>query len=93
MPMVDKYFLPEMFAEGATYLTARWVSPDYIEVAEMGTPGMDSFTISYEEPQQLVMKAGEETELGKYRLRVLKVDPAAKTADLSLLDAKRQGPG
>ncbi len=85
--MVDNYFLPEMFAEGATFLTARWVSPDYIEVAEMGTPGMDSFTISYEEPQNLLMKTGDETALGQYRLRAERVDSAAKTANLALLDA------
>lgn len=86
--MVDKYFLPEVFAEGATFLTARWVSPDYIEVAEIGTPGMDSFTISYKEPQNLVMKTGEEAILGQYRLRAERVDPAAKTARLALMDAK-----
>jgi hypothetical protein len=48
--MEEKYSLPEVFAEGATYLIPKWVSPDYVEVAEMGTPGMDSFTVSYEEP-------------------------------------------
>jgi len=85
--VVDNYALPELFAEGATFLTARWVSPDYIEVAEMGTPGMDSFTISYEEPQNLLMKTGDETALGQYRLKAERVDPAAKTADLALLDA------
>jgi hypothetical protein len=86
--MVDKYFLPEMFAEGATFLTVRWVSPDYIEIAEMGTPGMDSFSISYEEPQNFVMKAGEETDLGKYRLRVKSIGAEAKTVRLALLDAQ-----
>lgn len=86
--MVDNYFIPELFAEGATFLTARWVSPDYIEVAQMGTPGMDSFIISYDEPRNLVMKRGEEADLGRYRLRVEKLDPAARTVTLALLDAK-----
>jgi len=85
--MVDKYFLPELFAEGATFLTARWVSPDYIEVAEMGTPGMDSFTISYEEPQQLTLKTGEEASLGSYRLRAERVEATARTATIALLDS------
>ena len=86
--MEEKYSLPEVFAEGATYLIPKWVSPDYVEVAEMGTPGMDSFTVSYEEPRQLAMKAGEETELGKYRLRIAAVDPATKKAKLILIDSK-----
>jgi hypothetical protein len=84
----NNYSLPEMFAEGATFLIPRWVSPDYIEVAEMGTPGMDWFTISYDEPQHLVMKSGEETALGQYRLKVESVDAAAKAVKIALLDAK-----
>jgi hypothetical protein len=90
LSMEKKYFLPEVFAEGATYLRPRWVSPDYVEVAEMGTPGMDSFTISHEEPQRLAMKAGEETNVGKYRLRVEAVDSAARMSKLVLFDPKKK---
>lgn len=86
--LIDKYFLPEVFAEGATFVVPRWVSPDYIEVSEMGSPGMDSFIFSYQEPQNLVLKNGEETSLGQYRLKVKNVDPSAKTAMLALMDAK-----
>jgi hypothetical protein len=86
--LADKYFVPELFGEGATYLTTRWVSPDYAEIAEMATPGMDSFTISYEEPQQVSLKTGEETAVGEYTLKVRNVDPAAKMTTLALLDKK-----
>jgi hypothetical protein len=85
---VDRYSVPEVFAEGATFLIPRWVAPDHIEVAEMGSPGMDSFIFSYEEPQKLEMKMGEETTLGRYRLKVDSVNAAAKTARLSLKDEK-----
>jgi hypothetical protein len=84
---IENYYLPEVFAEGATFLIPRWVAPDHIEVAEMGSPGMDSFIISYKEPQKLEMKAGQEAALGRYRLRIDGVDSAAKTAKLSLKDA------
>jgi hypothetical protein len=85
--IIDKYTLPEMFAEGSTFVIPRWVSPDYIEVAEMGSPGMDSFIISYEAPQNLVLKNGEETSLGQYRLKVKNIDASAKTTRLALMDA------
>ena len=85
---VDRYFLPDAFAEGATFLIPRWVAPDHIEVAEMGSPGMDSFFISYEEPQKLELKPGEETAIGRYRLKAESIDAASKTARLSLRDAK-----
>ncbi|MCG6535294.1 MAG: hypothetical protein L7F78_11515, partial [Syntrophales bacterium LBB04] len=84
----EQYSLPEIFAEGGTYLIPKWVSPDFVEVAEMATPGMDSFTISYEEPQPVILKAGEETSAGKYRLKALRVDPASKSATLALLDSR-----
>jgi hypothetical protein len=83
-----QHSLPELFAEGATFLVPKHVGLDFIEVAEMGTPGMDSFIMSYEEPQNLVMKAGEETNLAKYRLKVMRVDAGTKSADISLMDEK-----
>jgi hypothetical protein len=82
----ERYYVPELFGEGATYLTAKWVSPDFVEVDEMATPGMDSFTISYEEPEKLSMKPGEEKKAGQYTLRVLGIDPVSKTARLALMD-------
>jgi hypothetical protein len=85
---LDGIALPEVFAEGATFVVPRWVSPDYMEIAEIGTPGMDSFTISYQEPQKVVLKSGEETSLGKYRLKAIRIDPAGKTARLALLNSK-----
>jgi hypothetical protein len=86
--MDQTYTLRDIYAEGATYVILRWVSPDGLEVAEMGSPGMDSFTISYEAPQKLVLKAGEEAAVGNYKLRVVNVDQGQKTVKLALLDGK-----
>ncbi len=82
------YSLPDIYAEGATYAIPNWVSPDVVEIAEMGTPGMDSFTISYEEPQKLVLKAGGEAAIGQHKLRIVSVDQASKVVKLVLLNAK-----
>jgi hypothetical protein len=80
--------LPDVYGEGATYVLPKWVSPDFVEISEMGSPGMDSFTISYEEPERIALKAGMEATVGKYKLKLLAVDPGAKTAKLSLSDEK-----
>lgn len=82
------YSLPDMYAEGATYAIPRWVSPDVVEIAEMGSPGMDSFTISYEPPKKLVLQAGGEAAVGKYKLKVASVDQGLKTVQLVLRDEK-----
>ena len=47
-----KYYIPDVFAEGATYLIPKFISPDFVEVEEMGTPGMDEFTVTYEKTQK-----------------------------------------
>jgi hypothetical protein len=80
-----RYSLPELSAEGATYFIPKWVAPDYVEVAEMGTPGMDSFTITYEEPKHVVLKTGQQVALGKYQLRVERVNAGNKTATVALV--------
>ena len=82
----QNYSLPDVYSEGATYAIPRWVSPDVVEIAEMGSPGMDSFTISYEAPEKLALKAGGEAAVGKYKLQGASVDQGRKTVKLLLLD-------
>jgi hypothetical protein len=86
MPRDFKYYMPQVFAEGSTYLIPKWVAPDYIEVAEMGTPGMDSIKISYTAAKRAELAQGEEVEVGKYRLQAKTVDAAEKKVDFLLMD-------
>jgi len=81
-----KYFVPDVFGEGATYLIPKWVTPDFVEVAEMGTPGMDEFTITYKKPKKLTMKVGDTAPVGEYTLRLASINPGAKTVKLVLTD-------
>ncbi|MEW5804678.1 MAG: hypothetical protein AB1847_21520, partial [bacterium] len=53
-----KYYMPPFAAEGATYLISRLVTPNMVEVAEMGTPGMDWVLITYEKPKQMSLMPG-----------------------------------
>jgi hypothetical protein len=83
-----KYFLPNVFGEGATYLIPKWVAPDFVEVAEMGTPGMNEFTVTFKPPEKVVLKRGGTAPVGKYKVTVNAIDTAAKTVKLALTDAK-----
>jgi len=78
--------MPHVFAEGSTYLIPKWVAPDYIEVAEMGTPGMDSIKISYEPAKKAELAQGEEVKVGKYRLLAKAIDAAEKKVHFLLMD-------
>jgi len=78
------YFFPSEFSEGATYLIPKWVSPDFVEIKEMGTPGMNSFTFTYNKPRKVVLEEGEEIPLGKYMLKAKHIDPKNKQVTLIL---------
>ncbi|HOO90757.1 MAG TPA: hypothetical protein PLA74_08025 [Syntrophales bacterium] len=85
----QRYYLPSMFTEGATYMIPKWIAPDFVEVDQLGTPGMDEFTITYKKPQDVVLKEGEQAPVGKkYRLVVKKVDTGNKAAECVLIDSK-----
>ncbi len=85
-----KYYIPDVFAEGSTYLIPKFISPDFVEVAEMGAPGMDEFTITYEKPGQAVLGEGEETAFGSYMFKVVKIDPEKRVVECRLSDANGQ---
>ncbi|MGD9157655.1 MAG: hypothetical protein PVG39_04555, partial [Desulfobacteraceae bacterium] len=82
------YYIPDVFAEGATYLIPKFISPDFVEVEEMGTPGMDEFTVTYKKPKKAVLKEGKSAEAGKYKFRVDKLDAEAMLVKCSLIDKK-----
>ncbi|MBW1912258.1 MAG: hypothetical protein JRI43_03615, partial [Deltaproteobacteria bacterium] len=86
-PQDHKYFVPEVFAEGATYLIPKWVTPDFVEVAEMGTPGMDQFTITYKKPKKAVLKEGDQVKVGEFYLKVNRVDAENNQVDCVLTDS------
>jgi hypothetical protein len=90
IPRDFKYAMPGVFAEGSTYLIPKWVAPDYIEVAEMGTPGMDSIKISYEPAKKAELASGQEVKVGKYLLRAAEVDPVEKKVHFVLLNESGQ---
>jgi hypothetical protein len=86
-PMDFNYSMPDVFGEGATYLLPKWVTPDYVDIAEMGTAGMSEFTVTFTKPEKAVLKPGGTAQVGKYTARLDSIDPGAKTVHLLLTDA------
>ena len=85
-----KYFMADVFGEGATYVIPKFVTHDFVEIAEMGTPGMNEFTITYKAPKKLQMAVGDTKKVGKYTLKLESIDPAALTVTAALYDASGQ---
>jgi hypothetical protein len=82
----NKYFVPDVFGEGATYVIPKFVTHDFVEIEEMGTPGMNEFTITYKAPQKHVMKVGDLQQVGKYTLKLEAIDAEALTVTAALYD-------
>ncbi len=80
------YYIPDVFAEGATYLIPRFISPDFVEVEEMGTPGMDEFTFTYKEPKKSLLGEGQGARVGDYTFKVLRLDPVEMLVEGVLTD-------
>jgi hypothetical protein len=81
-----KYFIPDVFAEGSTFLIPKFISPDFVEVAAMGAPGMDEFTITYEKPSATVLGEDESATIGDYSFKVNRIDPKNRVVACSLYD-------
>ena len=80
-----EYYIPEVFAEGSTYLIPKFISPDFVEVAEMGAPGMEEFTVTYEKPRGAVLQEGEQVAFGGYYFKVNRLDSENGVAECVLL--------
>jgi len=85
-PSIDEPFVPDVFTSGATYVIPKFIGPDFVEIKELGTPGMSQFTITYKKPKRKVLAAGEEIKVGKYRLRLETIDKGKKTLKLAFRD-------
>ncbi|MBN2059551.1 MAG: hypothetical protein JW882_03955, partial [Deltaproteobacteria bacterium] len=55
----NRYLMPEIFAEGATWIIPEYVGSNYMKIKEFGTPSIESFSFTYQKPKEKVMGPGE----------------------------------
>jgi hypothetical protein len=82
----DRYFMPDLFSEGATYIQPEYIGSNYVKIKEFGTPSLQSVSFTYKKPKEQPLGPGLTAKLGKYILRCDSVDERAGTVGLSLLD-------
>lgn len=82
----NRYYFPEVFSEGGTYIQPEYIGSNYVKIREFGTPSLQSISYTYKKPKAATLGAGGTAKLGKYTLRCNGVDAAAGTVDLTLLD-------
>ncbi len=82
----NRYLMPDIFAEGATYIIPEYVGSNYVRIKEFATPSIDAISFTYLEPEEAVMGPGDQIQLSAYRLECTSVDPDAGTVGLVLRD-------
>ncbi|WP_300673018.1 hypothetical protein [Desulfoluna sp.] len=82
----NRYELPELFAEGATWILPEYIGPNYVRVKEFGTPEIKSIHYTRTKPKRVALGAGGVKKLGKYQLEVRAIDPVLKTVHVVIKD-------
>ena len=86
----NRYLMPEVFTEGATFVIPEYVGSNYVKIKELATPSIESISFSYNRPEEAVLGTGEKIEIGAYSLECTSVDTKAKTVGLALRDGNNR---
>jgi len=86
----NRYLMPEIFTEGATYIVPEYVGSSYVKIKEFATPSIEALSFSYNRPEEAVIGRGETIQLGDYVLECTSVNTTAGTVSIVLRDEKWQ---
>ena len=66
----NRYYMPEVFSEGATYIVPEYVGSNHVKIKEFGTPSIQSISFTYETPQEVSLGPGNTSrEIGRASCR------------------------
>jgi len=80
----NRYYMPEVFAEGSTWIIPEYVGSNYVKIKEFGTPSIEAIRFTYNKPKKVTIGAGDTVPLGDYQLVCTAVDTANGTVSLLL---------
>jgi hypothetical protein len=86
----NRYAMPGLFTEGATWIIPEYVGSNYVKIKEFGTPSIESMSFTYQPPKGVALGTGEKVALGKYTLQCTEVDTQSKRVGLALTNESGQ---
>ena len=86
----NRYLMPDVFAEGSTYIIPEYVGSNYVKIKEFATPSIEAISFTYEKPEEVLVARGERVPLGEYTLECTSVNTRARTVGLTLKDKNGQ---
>ncbi len=84
----NRYHIPEIFAEGATYIIPEYIGSNYVKIKEFATPSIEGISFTYDKPESKLLGKGESAPIGKYVLECSKIDTGLKTVEVVLKDSQ-----
>jgi len=82
----NRYQMPDVFAEGATWIIPEYIGMDFVRIKEFGTPVINSINYTYDKPQDRFLAEGQDTKVGNLTLRCERANQDTKFVTLSLRD-------
>ena len=88
----DRYDLPSLFAEGATWVIPEHVGYNYARIGQFGTPSLEAASYTYVKPERVSLAPGQTGKIGTSVVEVLSIDASAGTVKLTWRSASGENP-
>lgn len=82
----NRYYIPEVFAEGSTWIIPEYVGSNYIKIKEFGTPSIEAISYTHTKPKKVSLAVGDQTGIGKYTLTCTTMNKKSGTVGLKITD-------
>jgi hypothetical protein len=83
----NTYYGLNVAPSGQTYVVVDEITDDSVHLVDAGTGAINWLWLAEEAPVEAVLGADETMELGDYTVKVVAVDPEAKTAEVQILNS------
>lgn len=83
----NRYYMPEVFAEGATFIVPEYVGSNYVRIKEFATPSIKAISYTLNKPKGQLLQSGDSARLGDKILRCTGMDEQAGTVSVEITDA------
>ena len=83
----NRYYIPEVFAEGSTWIIPEYTGSNFVKIKEFGTPSIEAISFTYKKPKKKLMAKGETAKIGDYTLVCTDVNKSEGTVSLEIKEA------
>ncbi|MDD4648558.1 MAG: hypothetical protein PHO79_00825 [Desulfoplanes sp.] len=80
----NRYYMPEIFAEGSTFIVPDYVGSNYVRIKEFATPSINAISYTLNNPQGVLLGTGDTAHIGDKILRCTGMDTQLGTVRVEI---------